>query len=182
MYLAIHVDHNAGFYVLRGEIWFHNIFYDMCGGQEMDVMNHTHAAIVVVVVFETSLLFIQEQCVYACTCIPPKRARGAECPAPGVRRPHPGTRQNTMYSWATLFISLPQVPQQRESKEHCSRNSLTVVTARVFYVLSRFFYFHPQCQGRRHLRFYVICEPRCWVNPSSLDFLGNGNTYNAHGR
>ena len=96
-----------------------------------------------VVVFETSLLFIQEQCVHACTCIPPKRAGGAECPTPGVRRPHPGTRQHTMYSWATLFISLPQVPQQRESKEYWSRNSLTVVTARVFYVVSGFFYFHP---------------------------------------
>ena len=52
------------------------------------------------------------------------------------------------------------MPQQRESKEYWSRNSLTVVTARVFYVVSGFFYFHPQCQGRRHLRFYVICEPR----------------------
>ena len=37
---------------------------------------------------------------------------------------------------------------------------MTVVTARVFYVVSAFFYFHPQYQGRRHLRFYVMCEPR----------------------
>ena len=37
---------------------------------------------------------------------------------------------------------------------------MTVVTARVFYVVSAFFYFHPQYQGRRHLRFHVICEPR----------------------
>ena len=37
---------------------------------------------------------------------------------------------------------------------------MTVVTARVFYVVSGFFYFHPQYQGRRHLRFYVICESR----------------------
>ena len=39
--------------------------------------------------------------------------------------------QHTMYSWTTLFISLPQVLQQRESTEYWSRNSLTVVTARV---------------------------------------------------
>ena len=43
-----------------------------------------------IVVFESSLLFIQEQCVHACTCIPPKRAGGLlklysiECPKPGV--------------------------------------------------------------------------------------------------
>ena len=65
----------------------------------------------------------------------------------------PRDTQHTMYSWATLFISLPQVLQQRESTEYWSRNSLTVVTARVSYVVSGFFYFHPQCQGRRHLRF-----------------------------
>ena len=53
-----------------------------------------------------------------------------------------------------------QVPQQRESTEYWSRNSLTVVTARVFCVVSWFFYFHPQCQVIRHLHFYVICEPR----------------------
>ena len=34
---------------------------------------------------------------------------------------------------------------------------MTVVTARVFYVVNAFFYFHPQYQGRR---LYVICEPR----------------------
>ena len=54
------------------------------------------------------------------------------------------------------------MPQQRESTEYWSRNALTVVTgtARVFYVVSAFFYFHPQYPGRRPLRFYVICAPR----------------------
>ena len=37
---------------------------------------------------------------------------------------------------------------------------MTVVTVSVFYVVSGFFYFHPLYQGRRHLRFYVICESR----------------------
>ena len=58
---------------------------------------------------------------------------------------------------------LPQVPQQRESKEYWSRNSLTVVTARVFYVVSGFFYFHPQCQGRRHLVFIASTGERSRV-------------------
>ena len=50
--------------------------------------------------------------------------------------------------------------------------SLRVVTARVFFVLSRFFYFHPQCQGRRHFRFtfYEICEPR-GAHPLLIDLL-----------
>ena len=55
-----------------------------------------------------------------------------------------------------LFLSL----KCRNTGRVRSRNSLTVVTARVFYGVSGFFYFHPQCQGRRHLRFYVICESR----------------------
>ena len=79
----------------------------------------------------------------------PKTAPWGPQTALGVLRP----QTETMYSWDTLFISLPQVPQQRESTEYWSRNSMTVVTARVFYVVSAFFYFHPQYQGRRHLRF-----------------------------
>ena len=59
----------------------------------------------------------------------------------------PRDTQHTMYSWATLFISLPQVLQQRESTEHWSRNSLTVVTARVFYVVSGFFLLPPSMSG-----------------------------------
>ena len=86
----------------------------------------------------------------------PKTAPWSPQTALGVLRP----QTETMYSWDTLFISLPQVPQQRESTEYWSRNSMTVVTARVFYVVSAFFYFHPQYQGRMHLRFYVICESR----------------------
>ena len=79
------------------------------------------------------------------------------------RRPHPGFwdhRQRlctveTLY----LFLSLKCLRRGRV-RNIWSRNSLTVVTARVFCVVSGFFYFHPQCQGRMHLRFYVICEPR----------------------
>ena len=59
----------------------------------------------------------------------------------------PRDTQHTMYSWATLFISLPQVLQQRESTEYWSRNSLTVVTARVFYVVSGFFLLPPSMSG-----------------------------------
>ena len=39
-----------------------------------------------------------------------------------------------------LFISLHQVPQQRESTDYWCRNSLKVVTARVFYLISGLFY------------------------------------------
>ena len=58
----------------------------------------------------------------------------------------------TMYSWATLFISLPQVLQQRESTEYWSRNSLTVVTARVFYVGSFTSTLNVRVEGTSALR------------------------------
>ena len=70
------------------------------------------------------------------------------------------TQDHTMYSWATLFISLLKCLTEGEygilepkfpDGGHCQS------------VLRRqcvLFTFHPQCQGRRHLRFYMICEPR----------------------
>ena len=70
-----------------------------CKNYETDTLS----SCVVVVVFKTSLLFIQEQCIHTCTYIPPKRAGrlllcSIECPKPGVRRPHPGTTHSTLCS------------------------------------------------------------------------------------
>ena len=97
---------------------------------------------------------------HACTCIPRSAQGELNVLRQGSEDHTRGPDRTLCTVEPLLFISLPQVPQQRESKEYWSRNYLTVVTARVFYVVSGFFYFHPQCQGRRHLRFYVICEPR----------------------
>ena len=51
--------------------------------------------------------------------------------------------------WATIYL----LPELRVEQYWYMVKSPRVVTARVFFVLGRFFYFHPQCQGRRHLHF-----------------------------
>ena len=80
------------------------------------------------------------------------------------RRPHPSWVRSSLLlraTWAT-YILIPLQCLNKGTVHHFGgeipwRWSLH---ARVFYVVNGFFYFHPQCQYRRLLRFYVICEPR----------------------
>ena len=133
------------------------------GGRQHPLQNHSHLLLDRITVVSLCAATTSAD---VCTS-PPRLHLSLRCSLEGILK-YPGQTlgnlqvkpcetprdtQHTMYSSATLFISLPQVPQQRESTEYWSRNSLTVVTASVFDVVSGFFYFHPQCQGRRHLRF-----------------------------
>ena len=88
---------------------------------------------------------------------------GDQRPHPGDRRPHPGfwDHRQRLCTVETLYLFL--------SLKCLSRGRVRNIGAEIpwrwslpecFYVVSGFFYFHPQCKGRRHLRLYVICEPR----------------------
>ena len=69
--------------------------------------------------------YLGRQYIYIiCTCLylyTPKRAGGAECPTPGVRRPRPGTRQNTMYIWC---LTLPHYRELQTLGNGQGRHSL----------------------------------------------------------
>ena len=96
-----------------------------------------------------------------CTCIPPKRAWGLLNVLSQESEDHTRGPDRTLCTVEPLylFLSLKCLNRGRVRNigaEIPSRWSLP----ECFTSSVGSFYFHPQCQGRRQLRFYVICEPR----------------------